>query len=299
MPATIVDDTVVQLDGRTRVTRVVRRGLLAVLMVALLAGCGDDGPIPEAAPITISMDDFTIDAPDVVPAGLVEVHGLNDGDETHQAVFAKLPDGVTARQYVATFLQDPGPTLDATHLPGGLQFVRPGHGQDATVLLDPGRYLLWCGLPGPGPGESHLTHGMWTELTVEGTATDTPIFNAIPSAGTIELINWAFAIPATLRSGEVYTVINSGTQVHEIGMASLADGATRDDVVAFLSGEAPAGAPPPFTDLSGTGLLSPGTRQRFPIDVPPGRYVLVCYLPDPHDGQQHFMKGMIQVVDVV
>ena len=137
------------------------------------------------------------------------------------------------------------------------------------MLLDPGRYLLWCGLPSPGPGESHLTHGMWTELTVEGPAIDTPIFNAIPSAGTIELINWAFAIPATLRSGEVYTVINSGTQVHEIGMASLADGATHDDVVAFLSGEAPTGAPPPFTDLSGTGLLSPGTQQRFSIDVPP------------------------------
>ena len=283
----------------TRVARVLDGGLAAILTAVLLTGCGDDGPVPEAATITVSMDDFTIDSPAVVPAGLVEVHGLNDGDETHQAVFAELPDGVTANEYIATFLQAPGATLDATDLPGGLQFVRPGHGQNVMVQLEPGRYLLWCGLPGPGAGELHLTHGMWTEVTVEGTASDAPILNAIPSAGTIELINWAFVAPDTLRAGETYTVVNAGTQVHEIGMASLADGATRDDVLAFLSGRAPAGAPPPFTDLSGTGLLSPGTRQTLPIDVPPGRYVLVCYLPDPDDGQQHFMKGMIHVVDVV
>ncbi len=300
MPASTAISGSVGLARRARLTRLIQGGPAAILTVALLTGCANDGPIPRAAAITISLDDFAIEAPDVVPAGLVEVHGLNDGDETHQAVFAELPDGVTANEYVSTFLQDPAATLDATDLRGGLQFVRPGHGQDVTVQLEPGRYLLWCGLPGPGPGESHLAHGMWTELTVEDRAgLDAPILDAVPSAGTIELINWAFAAPDTLRAGEVYTVVNSGTQVHEIGMASLASGATRDDVLAFLSGEAPAGAPPPFTDLSGTGLLSPGTRQTLAIDVPPGRYVLVCYLPDPDDGQQHFMKGMIHVVDVV
>ena len=251
----------------------------------MLTGCGDDGPVPEAAAtITVSMDDFTIDSPAVVPAGLVEVHGLNDGDETHQAVFAELPDGVTANEYVATFLQAPGATLDATDLPGGLQFVRPGHGQDVMVQLEPGRYLLWCGLPGPGAGELHLTHGMWTEVTVEGTASDAPILDAIPSAGTIELINWAFVAPDTLRSGEIYTVVNSGTQVHEIGMASLADGATRDDVLAFLSGRstgrcpsavhrsqrhraAQSGHPPDPPDRRTSGplrarLLPPRSRRR-------------------------------------
>ena len=281
------------------VTRIATSGLALTLAGALLIGCGDDGPIPQAVVITISMDDFKIDAPDVVPAGLVEVHGLNHGVETHQAVFAELADGMTANEYVTTFLQAPVATLDATRLRGGLQFVRPEHGQNVTVQLEPGRYLLWCALPGPGPGELHLAHGMWTELTVQGAASDAPILDAIPSVGTIELINWAFATPTTLRAGEVYTVVNSGTRVHEIGMASLANGATREDVLAFLSGDAPPGDPPPFTDLSGTGLLSPGTRQTFPIDVPPGRYVLVCYLPDPDDGQPHFMKGMVQVVDVV
>ena len=218
---------------------------------------------------------------------------------THQAVFAELPDDVTADEYVATFLEAPAATVDESQLQGGLQFVEPGHGQGVTVLLEPGRYLLWCALPGPGPGESHLAHGMWTELTVEGRSSNGRGLDAIPSAGTIELIDWAFDAPDTLRSGAVYTVVNSGTQTHEIGMAALVDDATRDDVLAFLSGEVPPGGPPPFTDLTGTGLLSPGASQTLNIDVPPGRYVLVCYIPDPHDGQPHFMKGMIQVVDVV
>ncbi len=121
----------------------------------------------------------------------------------------------------------------------------------------------------------------------------------MPSHGTIELINWAYDVPETVRSGDVLKVVNTGRQVHEIGMASLSDGATRGDVIAHLTGEAPADAAAPFTDLSGVGLLSPRERQTLPIEMRPGRYVLVCYIPDPDDGGPHFMKGMITVITVV
>lgn len=269
-------------------------------MLVVLSACGDDGPQPRVASITVSMSEYTIDVPDVVPSGLVEVHGLNEGEITHQAVFARLSEGQSAAEYVEAFMDDAAGNLDASDLRGGVQLVRPAAEQTVTVDLEPGRYVVLCTLPGPEAGENHLSHGMWEEFTVEGAMSNVSNrVDLIPTNGRIELIDWAFGVPDTLRSGDVYTVVNSGTQAHEIGMAELADGATRDDVIAFLTGQAPVDAPPPIDDLSGVGFLSPGESQTLPIDVPPGRYVFVCYIPDPNDGLPHFMKGMISVVDVV
>lgn len=273
---------------------------LALPLIVMLTACAEDGPLPVVGAITVSMDDFSIDVPEAVEAGLVEVHGINSGDVTHQVGFARLPDGMTAEEHIEHLKADLGAAVDAADYRGGVQLVRPGHEQTVTIDLDPGEYVVVCVLPGPEPGESHLLHGMWAELTVVsgGPDRDSDSIDRLPTDGTIELIDWAFDVPDTLQSGDVYTVVNNGTQVHEIGMAALADGATRDDVLAFLTGEAPADAPPPFTDLSGVGWLSPGESQTLPIDVPPGRYVFVCYIPDPDDGTPHFMKGMISVVTV-
>ncbi|BAN00845.1 hypothetical protein [Ilumatobacter coccineus] len=271
----------------------------AAFLVLLLGACGDDGPEPTVAAVTISMADFTIDVPDVVPSGLVEVRGLNEGELTHQAVFARLSEGQTAAEYVEAYLGDVAGTLEESDLRGGVQLVRPAEEQTVTVDLEPGHYVVLCSLPGPEAGENHLSNGMWEEFTVEGTTSDAPNrVDLVKSDGRIELIDWAFDLPDTLAAGGVYTVVNSGTQVHEIGMAELADGATSDDVVAFLTGQAEADAPPPIDDLSGVGFLSPGESQTLPIDVASGSYVFVCYIPDPNDGIPHFLKGMISVVDV-
>ncbi|WP_148288567.1 hypothetical protein [Ilumatobacter nonamiensis] len=273
---------------------------IATSSLVVLAGCGDDSPTPSVAAVTLEMSDFSIAMPDRIPSGLIEVDGLNDGDIIHQAVIAELPDGVSSAEYVESYLDNAALALTDADLRGGVQLVPPASEQTATVELDPGDYVVFCSLPGPEAGESHLTKGMWTDLTVDGSTSDGP--SRIPDLGvddTIELIDFAFGVPDTVRSGDVYNVVNTGTQVHEIGMAALDDGATRDDVLAFFTGQGPEGEGPPFRDLSGVGLLSPGQAQTFSMDVPPGRYVFVCYVPSPDDGVPHFLKGMIQVVDVV
>lgn len=273
---------------------------LAASAAAVLSACADDGPQPSVAAITISMSDFEIDVPDVVPAGLVQIHGLNDGEYIHQAVVAELPIGVSAADYVDEMLADPAQALTEADFRGGVQLVRPDDEQTVTVELEPGRYVVLCNLPGPEVGSSHLAHDMWAEFIVEGTGSNRASqIDAVGRNGTIELIDFAFDLPETIQSGNTYQVVNTGTQVHEIGMAELADGATRDDVIAYFTGQAPEGAAAPFTDLSGVGFLSPGKAQTLAIDDPPGRYVFICYILDPNDGLPHFMKGMISVVDVV
>jgi len=128
---------------------------MSVPAFALIAACSYDGPRPAVQAITISMDEYTIDVPDVLRAGLVEVRGLNAGALTHQAVFAELPTGVTADEYAETLLDDLGPSLIAATQHGRVQLVRPGREQTVTIALEPGRYVVWCALPGPEEGASH------------------------------------------------------------------------------------------------------------------------------------------------
>jgi hypothetical protein len=48
------------------------------------------------------------------------------------------------------------------------------------------------------------------------------------------------------------------------------------------------------------GGLSPATNGRdgqFDVDITPGSYLLVCFLPAP-DGKMHFEHGMTQMVEV-
>lgn len=262
-----------------------------------LSACSDDAPIPLTHVVEIVMDDFTVDAPDTIQAGLVEVRSVNNGTVAHQAVFAKLPADLTADEFIESMMTDLGAAVETVDMRGGVQLVQPDGGtQNATISLDPGNYVLLCDLPGPEAGSNHLEHGMWAEVTVVGSGgQDT---DRMPVAGTINLIDWAFGVPETIESGSTYRVVNDGTQVHEIGLASVVDDATVNDVLDFLSGEAPEGTPSPITDLSGIGWISPGESQTFTIDVPPGRYVFACYIPDPNDGLPHFMKGMLSIVEI-
>lgn len=272
---------------------------IALISVAVgLSACGNDAPVPLTQTVDIVMDDFTIDAPDTVQAGLVEVRSVNNGTVAHQAVFAKLPAGLSADAFVESMMTDLADAVETVDMRGGVQLVQPGGGtQDATISLEAGNYVLLCDLPGPEAGSDHLQHGMWTELTVVGAVDDD--VDRMPVAGTIELIDWAFGVPETIESGASYRVVNDGTQVHEIGLAALVDeDANVDDVLAFLSGEAPEGTPSPIENLSGIGWISPGESQTFTIDVPPGRYVFACYIVDPDDGLPHFMKGMLSIVEI-
>ena len=137
----------------------------------------------------------------------------------------------------------------------------------------------------PGDGVPHLAKGMVAALAVAGPASDVAPGALLPPDGEIELIDWAFGAPDSITAGATYRVVNRGDQVHQLGISALGDGKTADDVLAYLGGEVPDATPPPMRDLSGTGWLSPGHAQNLTLDLPPGRYVFVCYLVDPaeHD----------------
>jgi hypothetical protein len=44
--------------------------------------------------------------------------------------------------------------------------------------------------------------------------------------------------------------------------------------------------------------LSTGKSAWFPVDLSPGYYALICFIPDIESGVPHAMKGMYDVIEV-
>lgn len=52
-----------------------------------------------------------------------------------------------------------------------------------------------------------------------------------------------------------------------------------------------------FRDAGGIFLQSPGTTVWALLDLPAGRYVALCVVPDPQNGMPHAAEGMVAIFD--
>jgi hypothetical protein len=56
--------------------------------------------------------------------------------------------------------------------------------------------------------------------------------------------------------------------------------------------------PAPGTIHGGLSGIMPGAHSFIEVDLPPGDYGLLCFLPDAKDGKPHFEHGMAQQAKV-
>jgi hypothetical protein len=81
-----------------------------------------------------------------------------------------------------------------------------------------------------------------------------------------------------------------------------APGKTLADVKAFVlpaPGTKPPAGPPPFTSAGGIVGLGPGQTVYEKLTLAPGRYVLVCFFPDPYNkNRPHALEGMIKEIAI-
>jgi hypothetical protein len=56
--------------------------------------------------------------------------------------------------------------------------------------------------------------------------------------------------------------------------------------------------PPPVSFLGGVSPIAPGGHNEFAVDLAPGRYAFLCFLPDAKDGKPHVLHGMAREIDV-
>jgi hypothetical protein len=108
---------------------------------------------------------------------------------------------------------------------------------------------------------------------------------------TVKLLDFSFTLPPEIKAEkQVWKVVNEGQQAHEIDLIKLAKGKTMADVTAFM--QAPHGAPP-FEDAGGFVAIEPGESGWLHLDLEPGNYVALCYVPDPASGHAHTELGMV------
>jgi hypothetical protein len=53
-----------------------------------------------------------------------------------------------------------------------------------------------------------------------------------------------------------------------------------------------------FQPITGTQVLSPDASTWIGIDLQPGTYALMCFIPDRSTGMPHAMLGMVSIVTV-
>lgn len=285
-------------------------GTSLALAAALLAAC--ESPPPTIPEVHLGAGDFTFTLPDTLAGGLVRIHFSNDGQEDHHAQFIRLNDGVTRAQFDSVFdaVMAAVPTegegayvrlFDVASLAGGPGLTAPGGQAVVTLDLAPGDYILLCFIPSPD-GVPHLAKGMRHWLTLTEPPADRP--EPPVAAGTVDMADFTFSDWPAVDTGEVVIgVTNSGQEAHEMIIMRL-EGVGVEQALEMIAAPPPGGdeappGPPPFRFMGGMQGLMPGQRGWVTLDLPPGEYVMVCFIPSPAmEGRPHIELGMVRAFRV-
>lgn len=250
---------------------------------------------PKAPPIvTVHAHDFAFDGPKTLKPGATTFRLVNDGKELHHLTLIKLAKGKTFKDFAdAMKVEGPPPTW-ITGV-GGPNPANPGTTAEATLSLEPGEYVMICFIPSPGEHAPHASKGMVNSFTVTEGGERRPM----PKGDvTIKLTDYHFGISKPLTAGKhLINVENGAEQSHEIVMVKLNEGKKATDFLAFIEKDLMKGVPPGIP-VGGVGFIDKGRTATFPVDLAPGTYAMLCFVPDAKDGKSHVEHGMITQFEV-
>jgi len=240
------------------------------------------------ASVVFVAHDYGFSGPDQIPAGLTTVRIVNTGRDLHHVQFLKLLHGKSATDFRAAIAADPSRLPGWVQYAGGPNAHPPGSLASATVNLTEGDYVLICWIPDKN-GMPHVALGMQKALSVRG-GKPMKVSQPKPSLS-IKQIDYQFVFSKRVESGrQTIEVMNQGSQPHELVVVKLMPGATVKDVI--VSFEPGTSGPPRGELMSGITGIEKGERVYFTGEFEPGRYGLICFVPDAVTGQPHFLHGM-------
>jgi hypothetical protein len=273
---------------------------------SLLAGLG----YPE---IRVTTDGTTHDFPTEVEAGRYHIVLENTGDVEVDMELFQLPEGVTIDDVDAFFQEASGspeftvPDFFFDMVFNGGPWAYPGETGEVVLDLTPGEWVV-----------NHIAYNLETEeqtnemtpFTVTGEMPELPE----PEGTEIGMVDMDFTVPDTVEAGpQIWSVVNNGLQQHHVIMLGVPEGTTEDDVMELVmmfeagppaspeAGASPVAAPAinpeEVTDAFFTLVISQGQFNLYEVDLAPGTYAMICFMPDP-SGTPHAMLGMIEIVVV-
>jgi hypothetical protein len=279
----------------------------AIAAVGVAAGCGDDdkkSSKPTAFTVTATAQgkNKVVTFPKTVKAGLVTMTLKNTDKVPRDAQILRFVGAHNTDSILRLVESDNAKIPDFLQDGGGVSTVKPGQTATVTQNLAPGKYLLWDDQGGDEGGKANWELGAKGEFTVTGDAND----DALPSTdATVTATDkgekgYGFSVKGLKAGPNNVRFENTGKQLHHALFFPLAAGKTSDDAKKFLESDGKSGGPPPidFEKSVGTSVIDGGIAQNITLDLPAGKYTVLCFLADRDGGKSHFAKGMIKDVEV-
>jgi hypothetical protein len=238
--------------------------------------------------VAVTAADYAFSAPDTIPAGLTEIRLQNRGSEMHHVFLIRLDGGKSMNDLFAEMKGD-GPLPSWAKEAGGPNTPGPGGDATAIVRLKAGRYAMICVIPSKD-GKPHVMKGMAKEITVVPATSNTSAAN-IRIASTVTLVDYGFKFSQALQTGrQTIRVVNQASQPHELVLVRLAPGKSPADVLAWME---KMEGPPPGAPIGGVTPIAQGEENLVELNLTPGEYGLICFVPDANDAKPHFAHGMV------
>jgi hypothetical protein len=109
---------------------------------------------------------------------------------------------------------------------------------------------------------------------------------------TLRVSDYKFTFSKPITAGKhVINVVNDAAQTHEVVFVKLAPGKKIADVMNWAEKDMLKG-PPPGETVPGMAGIAKGHAASFPVDLKPGTYGMICFVPDAKDGKMHLLHGM-------
>lgn len=281
-----------------KLVTVSRRSSLIAALTLALAQAAAQGAWEDYPELLVTVTEQSVSAPASLPAGFYRLV-IDDQTELEPTVlFIRVREGSTADDVHA-----------ALH---AVDAAAPDHGDIGAAFTHLRSVAaLVGGRSAPEELIIELKAGEHTLMTSLNDADGNPVSSTVnvmanPAAPSepvvdvrIEMADFSFAIPSSLAAGpQTWQLVNLGDQIHHLSLLRLDDGVTFADVMAFMGSDGPPAGPPSFQMAVASELLTSSESNYFLLDLAPGNYVAVCFLPDEDSGAPHFALGMMQEFSV-
>lgn len=270
----------------------IRRITLALGAFTLFSGVAT----AQGRVVSVTASDYTFDAPDTIPAGLVTFSLVNRGPELHHMQVIRLEQGKTLADLQAA-MKNPGPPPAWITPIGGPNAGVPDGKMAITVTatLKPGNYVMLCFIDSPDK-TLHVMKGMFRAFTVVG-ATNVAQAGAPKPDVVVTLHDYNFDLDKALTAGRRTILFrNTAQQEHEAFIARLNPGSDATALIAWIGSDRKS--PPPAMPAGGIVGIAPGQENLWTVDLAPGEYGLFCFVPDKNDGKSHIAHGMFKQITV-
>lgn len=267
-------------------------------VAACLAFAATLAPLRAQAPrvVAVRAFDYGFRAPASVPAGTITFRLTNDGKEVHHLWIVRLNEGKTPADFMRAMnawgsaLKMPVWAIDV----GGPNNVGSGETAEGTMTLEPGTYMLVCWVQSPD-GRPHVMKGMIKSLrvTAQGaTAAAEPTPDVV-----MTLDDYSFTVSSPIKAGRrTIRFENRATQSHEAVIAKLLPDKTLAQAIIWMN--AGQAGPSPVEMLGGASGIAKGRHMFITADFTPGKYALLCFIPDAKTGKPHTAHGMAKEITI-